>query len=399
MTQLQKLTVRASEVRQRLNELAAVDSLSDEQRADADKLANEYNDVETRMRAATIAESGQEAGTETIETPEKREYTELVDKAEIGQIVTAAVEHRATDGATDELQKHLGLQPNQVPLDMLGARQVEHRTTGVTPAPGDVGRAQRPIIPAVFPQAATTWLQIGQERVPTGDAVFTVVSTSAAAGTPAEGADHAHSTGAMTATVLSPARIQASLFYSREDRARLQGLAEAWRTNLSDALADKLDEEVIDTLLTGTTLSANNASAADSYASYRKRFAYDAVDGTWASTVGDLRVLVGADTYGDMAATYRANESDMNALGALMQETGGVRVTAHAPATTGNKQNGVIRRGSRKDFALGIWEGVTIIVDEVTQAKAGEIVLTAVMLHAKAVLRTAGFRKVQAQHS
>ena len=37
-----------------------------------------------------------------------------------------------------------------------------------------------------------------------------------------------------------------------------------------------------------------------------------------------------------------------------------------------------------------IWEGITIIPDEVTKAKAGQVVITAIMLHAVKVLRTAG---------
>ena len=49
------------------------------------------------------------------------------------------------------------------------------------------------------------------------------------------------------------------------------------------------------------------------------------------------------------------------------------------------------------DAVAPIWEGVTIIPDEVTKAATGEIVLTAVMLHAVKVLRSDGFvhRKVQ----
>ena len=89
----------------------------------------------------------------------------------------------------------------------------------------------------------------------------------------------------------------------------------------------------------------------------------------------------------------------MNALGTLRAESGGVRVSAHVPDTAASKQNGVVRRGNRKDVAVGVWEGISIIVDEVTQAKAGEIILTAVMLYAVKILRTNGFRKVQAQHA
>ena len=148
-----------------------------------------------------------------------------------------------------------------------------------------------------------------------------------------------------------------------------------------------------------STLPSNNATAADDYASYRKRFAYDRTDGTYASVSRDLRMIVGSDTYADMAETYRSNNSEANALMALMEETSGVRVSAHIPDTASNKQNGIVRRGSRRDAVAPIWEGITVITDEVTQAKAGEIVLTAVMLYAYDTLRTSGFAKVQAQHS
>ena len=100
-----------------------------------------------------------------------------------------------------------------------------------------------------------------------------------------------------------------------------------------------------------------------------------------------------------MAATYRADANDQTALGNIQYETGGVRVSAHAPAVASNKQNALVRRGMRQDYAVGIWSAITLIVDEVTQAKAGEIVLTAVMLHAKSLLRAGGFAKVEAQHA
>ena len=46
------------------------------------------------------------------------------------------------------------------------------------------------------------------------------------------------------------------------------------------------------------------------------------------------------------------------------------------------------------------WEGVTIIPDEVTKAANGQIVITAVMLYAFKILRTAaGLVKQQTQHA
>ena len=44
-----------------------------------------------------------------------------------------------------------------------------------------------------------------------------------------------------------------------------------------------------------------------------------------------------------------------------------------------------------------IWDGITLIPDEVTAAKKGQIVVTAVMLHAVKMLRADGFYKQQIQ--
>ena len=136
--------------------------------------------------------------------------------------------------------------------------------------------------------------------VPTGEHVFPVLSTNATVGTPAENAAQAETTGSFTADVLSPSRLQASFFYSREDRARFSGMSEALRMNLSDALADKLDSEIPNGgggLFNGTNLANHNVSAVTSYASYRSNLGYGRVDGTFAAGIGDLRIVMGAATF------------------------------------------------------------------------------------------------------
>ena len=82
----------------------------------------------------------------------------LLEGASLGEACAAVVDHRQAEGQTAELQQHFKLRGNQIPLEMLETRaqreRTEHRTAGVTPAPGQTGQAQRPIIAAVFPQAA-----------------------------------------------------------------------------------------------------------------------------------------------------------------------------------------------------------------------------------------------------
>ena len=46
-----------------------------------------------------------------------------------------------------------------------------------------------------------------------------------------------------------------------------------------------------------------------------------------------------------------------------------------------------------------VWENVALIPDEITKAANGQIVITAVMLHAVKVLRAAGFYKQESQHA
>ena len=409
MTTTQKIALRLSEVRTRLNEVSGLegDDFTPEVRAESEKLQGEYKDLETRHRAAIVSE-GEPVETRKADTGEGREMRELISRAEISGIFDAALSGKLASGAEAELQKELKLDGNSVPLALLRRHDdgegVEHRTTGVTPVPaaGSIGASQSEIIPAVFPEAAAAFLGIPQPTVPVGERVYTVLSTSAAPGVPAKGTEQAHSAAAFTAAVLSPSRIQASLFFAREDRARLAGLNEALRANLSEALGDELDQQVLtgtNGLLTGTNLANNTASAADTFATYRSRFAFGLVDGRYAMMAGDLRLLVGSATYAHMASVYRGNSSDLDALASLMTATGGVRVSANMAAVSGDKQNVVIRRGGRQDAVVAIWEGVGLITDEVTQAKAGEIIVTAVMLYAFKVLRADGLRKVESQHA
>ena len=227
MTDAQKLALRASEIRTRLAELAGNDDMTDEERAEIGTLRTEYTDVETRAQAAIVAADEQKP-TET--STEERELAELVDGSSIGDIFGATLEHRSTEGQTAELQSELGLSANQIPLALL---REEHRA--VTPAPGNVGQTQSEIIPGVFPMSCAAFLGVDMPTVPVGDSVFPVLTTNAVVGVPAENAiptgtgidSEGATTGAFTAEVLSPSRLQAAFFYSREDRARFRGMDSA----------------------------------------------------------------------------------------------------------------------------------------------------------------------------
>ena len=162
MTRRQRLQLEQSEKRQKLNELLALDELSDEQRGELESLTKRMQEIEVEIRAAIVAEGEEEQrmAAEFGDEPEGRELRALIDGASAGVIFGATLEHRQTDGKTAELQQHYKLAPNQVPLAMLrSAAPVE--TRAVTPAPTNVGQNQSAIIPACSrPRARPSWASI-----------------------------------------------------------------------------------------------------------------------------------------------------------------------------------------------------------------------------------------------
>ena len=324
---------------------------------------------------ASIGEDGEEK-------TEDRELAELLSRASVGDVFANAVYDSQIDGATKELQDHLGVPRNVVPLALL--------------------RSNQEIETAVFPMSVHAFLGIPTPTVPTGD-VFPVLSTSATVRTPAEGADADETTGAFLFENLTPKKLQASFYFSREDRKRFKDLGNALRMNLAEALSDKLDQQILngtDGLFNGANLPNNAATAVSTFASYKSQFAYGRVDGQWAASVSDVRIVMGSGTYAHAATVYPPSASNDAALSVLMADTSGVMVSSHVPAVdSSKKQNAVIRLGMRTDMVAPIWEDITLIPDEVTKAKSGEVIITAVMQHSIKILRAGGFYKQESQHA
>ena len=395
MTALQRLQLRASEVRERLNELSGVESLSDEQTAELNTLTTEYRELEPKIRAAIIAEDTPESreGEPEGESAETRERRELREGSSVGEIFAAAVERREPEGATRELQTELEIGPHQVPLELLRL-PVERRD--VTPGATNVGASEEPVIMPVFATGDAAFLGVDMPSVPAGDAVFPVLTTRPTVGGPhTDSTSVSETTGAFSSEVLKPSRLQASFFYRRTDAARFAGMDMALRQALSEGLSEANDAQVIAQIVADVSQTA--ASAADTFASYQKSLIYDRIDGRFATMESDVRHLVGAETLGDMAMLYKSAESPENFPAFLRRMGGGVRVSAHIAAAASSKQDVIVRRGTRRDMVAPMWEGVTLIPDEVTKAGTGEIVITAVALSARKVIRTDGFARIEAQ--
>ena len=393
-----------SEIRTRVLEIRALsdDQLTPELRAERAALDKKYADGEIKFRASLKAlRAEQETG--TVLDTEALELRQLEQRASLGDIAAGVLSQHPCEGASRELQAHHHLKPNQVPLALMRSPLIEDRTSGITPAPTDAGADQRPIIPAVFPQSVAAFLGINGQSVGVGEAAYAVISSSATPGAPAEGAEQAHSMAAFESAALVPARLQASVFFSVEDAARVAGLSDALRMNLSDALSDELDGQILTNsttgLFQGTNLADNNASAVGTFITLKKRIVYDSIDGKYATNAGDLRIVLGAASYAFAGSVYRGNNSDIDGLESIMGKVAGVRVSSHVPAVASHKQELVVARGTAQHVAVALWSGMDLIEDPYSMAKSGEVILTARMLHAIKILRKAGIRKVELQHA
>ena len=386
MTPTQKIQVRMSETREKINGMTEVRNDDADKLAEREKLTAELKAQEAEYRAAIEGE-----GDTTAET---REWADVSSRFDLGEMFTNVMEYRASAGAIAEVQKERGLAPNDIPTEML----MEKRA--VTPAPGDVGQTQTAITGFVFPSSVAAFLGIPSPVVPVGDTTFPVLTSDPAAGTPAENAEQTETTGAFTADVLTPKRIQASFFWSQEDAARMAGMGDALRDALQSGMADKLDSEIMqgtNGLLTESILPEHNVTAATTWADYISDVAMKRVDGQYAASLSDLRIVMGTDSFAHAGSVYRATEADRTALERLNQLTGGVRVSKHVPAVANHRQNVLIRLGNRQDYVAPVWGAVKLIPDEITKASHGQIVLTAILLHAVKVLRVGGFWKQQIQ--
>ena len=416
MTASQKLQIRLSEIRTRLNQLGSKDGdLSEEERGEVDKLTGEYQDAEARHRAAIVTESeeaeqrqaGEEPGGETGEGAEVRR---LIERATIGNYVEAALQGTIEQGAERELADALEVRRGPgyvdgvvIPWAMLLPE--EHRAATTT-SQNDGPVRQAPIIDRLFrqPDGILDMLGVGLASSGPGQVEYPLV----AAGT-ANTAQTAENTdigdpAAMTFTfqTLKPTgRLSGSYELTAELRASVAGIEQALRRDLAALVEEQMILQVfngngtapnVNGILSRVAAQQTAPSATATYADYVSLGA-KAVDGYHASDETDVDILLPIDVY-QHAAGVLGTGSDAAAILAMKARCKRCRATAFladAPATgesgAGVNTNVVLHSagmngGSQRYDSLGvIWSaGPNLIVDRVTKAKSATTVLTHVTI-------------------
>ena len=116
-----KLALRASEIRQKINELPVDDA---EKRS---ALLAELSTVETEFRSSLTAEAAEDAAAPSGEglSAEERARRQLENRAELRQALHCVMNERALTGAEAELQQAVGLSGHSIPWELLAPRHVE----------------------------------------------------------------------------------------------------------------------------------------------------------------------------------------------------------------------------------------------------------------------------------
>ncbi len=210
MLRSQEKQLRASEIRQRLNELAGKDALTDEERADVDTLSAELTTVETQYRAAVQAEDTEAREQRAEGDGENAERRALMRDVRLGRYLQAAVESRAVDGRESELNASIGLgaagvlpwaalDPGEIRANPEARADVA--TTGLPAA--DRQTMQDSILARVFARSTAAFLRVDMPSVGVGEASYPVFATGTEGGFAARGAARDAEAATFTAEICS----------------------------------------------------------------------------------------------------------------------------------------------------------------------------------------------------
>ena len=363
MTNRQKVVLRLSQVRRRLNDIAGIEDLTDEIRSEAEALHTELNDLSVRFEALIPSEGITETRDTELDA-EALERNELRSRARVTSYILAALSGRQVDGAEAELRDAAGV--SGVPLelwDTAPAANGETRQDAATVAPGTVGVNLDAIRPAVFAASIAPMLGVDMPRVESGSYASATISTSLTAAAQVAGAE-AHATAAgFTVTSVTPKRISARLGIRVEDVAAVgtASFESVLRENISLVLSDALDDQMINGNGTAPNLSGIFARLTDptdpttvtDWDAFASAHA-GGIDGLWANTLKDVSIICGPETMSLSARTFQTAtnyKGEMSAAAYAMMNTGGLATNTRMPDPVSNVQQGLLYRKGRSMMA------------------------------------------------
>ncbi len=415
MTNKQKIELRLSVVRSRLNEISGMegDDFLPEIREEAATLEAEYGTLEVRHRAAIISE-GQEEQAALGRYPDGStdsdgaELRSLLGRVSLADYLSPAIAGVGVVGAARELADALGV-PSMGPGGGVAIpwRLLEDRAYTSTLA-NDGPEMQRPILQRLFGPGIMDTLGVRLDSVPVGKTEWPLITSGVA---PAQAKETVAAVAAVTAGFsfanLKPKRITGRYELTHEMIASVPAIEEALRRDLADAVKSSMSQQIltgpaattsdphtVEGLITNLT-SVDDAAAADA-ARYGKLHS-EAVDGIHAQTEQQVSSVIGDETYRHAAGVYISGSGESGSE-LLMRRSGGCVASTYIPAVATKLQTAVLHAGGplgggimRGDSVAAMWPTLSVVRDVYSKASQG-IVLTWVGLwDAKVALRAGAY--------
>ena len=383
MTLTQRLQILASSQRSRLAELAGLDELTPELRAELDTLGTTHQDTESQLRAAIASDAAATPPDNPAIDSEVRERLELRAKTGIGDFLRAAVGGAAVTGAAAEYAAACGVPSvGHLPMAIFARTAPTVETRAITPGPAVKGMLQ-PTVPFVFERSAAASLGIMMPTVPMGQVQIPKITTAPPADTLAK--DGAAPAAAVTLVNQAPVRIAGQFEVRVEDLAVMPTLESALSESMQGSMSNELDESTFNGAsgeLNGLFTQAANVAAAGNVETFQTGIARFAalVDGRHAYDLSDVRAVIGSKTFARYAGQFSGNGA-VSLFDYLRINLGSIRVSDRVPGVSAQAQKGIVVLSASAEMPkIHVWDAMQIVRDPYSGAGAGKVTITATAL-------------------
>ena len=401
------------EARQALNALA--DDASDDDRAAAVTTLNAADQAVAELLAANPDPDPAPA--------------ELRDRVSLGRYMLGIARQSTLDGAEAELRAELNLSDQAIPLEAL-LPTPEERADAVSPQnaagsalpSGAINLTTGPMLNRVFTRTDAAFLGVAMPTVPAGERRYPVMVDGTSAAMQARGGQPDAGEAKFDVVDANPHRLTARYVLDLEGVAEMGGLLESTlRADLRTVMGWAFDNQILsgtgaDNQVTGL-LNALKLEAPPGVAfmtddvpllswENARKIGTDGLDGKFARTEADVRLLIGGATYSLARTLYRnANAGDaqdaiaaMRALGMAVSRSFLIPAPAVATISPKSKDSTKKVQSAIANMEPGaavapVWQGITMIRDPYTEAGKAQIVLTAHMMFDFILRRKDGWKR------
>lgn len=384
MNALLEAQKKVSEARSAHNALLAVEDTPIEALEASTKT---LEGAEVRFRAVAVSQE---------DTPEKtmladgegKELRSLVGRASFGRMLAGIAEDAQGNGAERELRQAFDMGDNYIPLAMFEKRAA----IAVT---GDESNNQLPWIQRVFPASVAAFAGVDVVTANVGEQTVPVVGTGMTIEFPGVNTAPAESAPTATITTLSPRGARGFVPVAKEDLIKFPGLEDSFRMEMESAIQDAIDLDLLTLANKGLLQLGNPSDPADATTAAEYLAAvYAGVDGVYAAMPNQIRMVVGSTIYTHMAglAVNTGSATEQTVAEKIAGVSGGIMVSGNVPAYASDEQSGLIIKGGPRRNAVGVmWNGIEVLIDSVTQASKGQLVMHVAAFWDFEVLRSAGY--------